>query len=215
MLETDHKALISVFNRERVNKDYSPRLIQWRHRLLPYEFEVIHRPGETKGITDYLSRSPGNTEEKGEFDDGIFTIMLLNDINTRKNNILKCRILAKLIEQRKKLRQEPINRIQAKKSNKQSKYGATKRKGTKRTEKRNKVNKKISKYDDVISACFSELTIPKETIKSLERTMQTADSLSKIANRLKVLSLENRQNTANARTENLKFCDLPISQASN
>ena len=34
-LETDHKALVSVFNRERINKEYSPRLIRWRHRLLP------------------------------------------------------------------------------------------------------------------------------------------------------------------------------------
>ena len=33
--ETDHKALVSVFNRERINKEYSPRLIRWRHRLLP------------------------------------------------------------------------------------------------------------------------------------------------------------------------------------
>ncbi len=41
-LETDHKALVSVFNRERLNKDYSPRLIRWRDRLLPYEFEVTH-----------------------------------------------------------------------------------------------------------------------------------------------------------------------------
>ncbi len=77
------------------------------------------------------------------------------------------------------------------------------------------MNKKLSKYDDVISACFGELTVPKEPIKSLEQTMQTADSLSDIANSLKVLSLENRQNKANVKSENLKFCDLPISQASN
>ncbi len=114
-----------------------------------------------------------------------------------------------------KTSKEQINRIHAKESNKPSKFGATERKGTKRTEKRNKVSKKLSKYDDVISACFSELTTPKEPIKSLESTMQTADSLSEIANRLKVLSLENRQNTVNTKSENLKFCDLPISQASN
>ena len=65
-LEKDHIALISVFNRERVNKDYSPRLIRWRHRLLPYEFEVVHRPGQTMGITDYLSRSPVKSENQGE-----------------------------------------------------------------------------------------------------------------------------------------------------
>ena len=76
-LEKDQKALIPVFNRERLNKDYSPRLIRWRNTPLPYEFDVVHKLGETMGITDCLSRSPGNSTDQGEFNDGIFTIMML------------------------------------------------------------------------------------------------------------------------------------------
>ena len=102
-LETDHKALISVFNRERVNKDYSPRLIRWRHRLLPYEFDVFHNAGKTMRITDYLSRSPCESKELGEFDDGIFTITLNEDLNRRKNEIIKTEFSVSLLENGDKL----------------------------------------------------------------------------------------------------------------
>ncbi len=84
-LETDHKALLPIFNRERINREYSSRLIQWRHRLLPYFFEVIHAPGKEMGITEYLSRFP-NT--KGPEDKSLtqeITICQLNFLNDWKN----------------------------------------------------------------------------------------------------------------------------------
>ena len=52
-LETDHEALLLVFNRQGINREYSPQLIRWRYRLLPYNFEVLHTPGKETGITDY------------------------------------------------------------------------------------------------------------------------------------------------------------------
>ena len=49
-VETDHSALINVFNRDRKNKDYSPRLIRWRHRLLMYDFEIVYVPGSEREL---------------------------------------------------------------------------------------------------------------------------------------------------------------------
>ena len=57
-VETDHRALVSVFGRQRAYKEYSSRLTRWRMRLLPFEFQVVYQPGSKMGITDYLSRSP-------------------------------------------------------------------------------------------------------------------------------------------------------------
>ena len=50
-----HKALPTVLKGQKANKTYSSRLTRWLDRLLPYEFEVIHGPGRTLGIADYLS----------------------------------------------------------------------------------------------------------------------------------------------------------------
>ncbi len=60
--ETDHSSLVNVFNRDRTNKDYSPRLIRWRHRMLLFDFDIVYVPGKEMGITDYLSRSPTSEE---------------------------------------------------------------------------------------------------------------------------------------------------------
>ncbi len=46
--ETDHEALVSVFNRDRRSREYSTRSIRGRHRLLSYEFEVFKRAGEKR-----------------------------------------------------------------------------------------------------------------------------------------------------------------------
>ena len=53
------------------------------------------------GTTDYLSRNPDKSDI-GETDDRIFTIMLVNDLNERKNLIVKSRILGKLMTYEKK-----------------------------------------------------------------------------------------------------------------
>ena len=60
---SDHKALMTVLRPNRGNKTFSSRLTRWVSILLPYEFEVIHVPGRTFGMADYLSRHP--TELQG------------------------------------------------------------------------------------------------------------------------------------------------------
>ena len=55
---TDHKAIISALNENYNNKSYQSRLARWADRLLPFDFEVIHVPGVTLRIVDYLSRYP-------------------------------------------------------------------------------------------------------------------------------------------------------------
>ena len=55
---TDHKAIISALSENFNNKSYQSRLARWADRLLPFDFEVIHVPGVTLGIVDYLSRYP-------------------------------------------------------------------------------------------------------------------------------------------------------------
>ena len=55
---TDHKAIISALNENYNNKSYQSRLARWAERSLPLDFEVIHVPGVTLGIVDYLSRYP-------------------------------------------------------------------------------------------------------------------------------------------------------------
>ena len=55
---TDHKAIISALSENYNNKSYQSRLARWADRLLPFHFEVIHVPGVTLGIVDYLSRYP-------------------------------------------------------------------------------------------------------------------------------------------------------------
>ena len=53
---TDHTAIISALSKNYNNKSYQSRLARWADRLLPFDFEVIHVPGVTLGIVDYLSR---------------------------------------------------------------------------------------------------------------------------------------------------------------
>ena len=51
----DHKALQSVLKANKGNKTFSSRLTRWVDRLLPFDFSVIHEPGRTLGLADYLS----------------------------------------------------------------------------------------------------------------------------------------------------------------
>ena len=55
---TDHKAIILALSENYINKSYQSRLSRLAGRLLPFDFEVIHFPGVTLYIVDYLSRYP-------------------------------------------------------------------------------------------------------------------------------------------------------------
>ena len=42
----------------RGNKTYFSRLTRWVDKLLPFDFDINHKPGSKMGIVDYLSRHP-------------------------------------------------------------------------------------------------------------------------------------------------------------
>ena len=60
---SDHKALATVLKGQKGSKTYSCRLTRWVDRFLPFDFKVLHGPGRTLGITDYLSRNPTEQNE--------------------------------------------------------------------------------------------------------------------------------------------------------
>ncbi len=86
-IETDHKAIISVFNRHRAHKEYSSRLTRWQMRLLPFEFEVIYKPGSQMGITDYLSRDSTFPAPPPK-DESSLVISIIKQLNINKNLFL-------------------------------------------------------------------------------------------------------------------------------
>ena len=55
-LQTDHRALLSALNENRGNKTYQSRLTRWIDRLLPFNFNLEHIPGEKHGFC-WLSQS--------------------------------------------------------------------------------------------------------------------------------------------------------------
>ena len=60
---SDHKALETALKSNHGNKTYSNRLTRWIDRLLPFDMEIIHQPGRTMGLVDYLSRHPSDYNE--------------------------------------------------------------------------------------------------------------------------------------------------------
>ena len=63
---SDHKALATALKGQRANTTYSSKLTRWVDRLLPNDFEVIHGPGRTLGIADYLSPNPTQLNESSK-----------------------------------------------------------------------------------------------------------------------------------------------------
>ena len=59
---SDHNALESVLRSNKGNKTFSSRLTRRVDRLLPFEFSIVHTPGRTLGMADYLSRHPSEFE---------------------------------------------------------------------------------------------------------------------------------------------------------
>ena len=81
---SDHKALQKVLKANKGNKTFSSRLTRWVDRLLPFDFSVIHAPGRTIGLADYLSRHPseycGSTVKAEEMFNSWFTINVVDEI---------------------------------------------------------------------------------------------------------------------------------------
>ena len=70
-IETDNKALDPILNGNRGAKPHSSQLTEWAPRLMLFDFTISYRPGNTMGITEYLSQHPvfeaqreSNYEEK-------------------------------------------------------------------------------------------------------------------------------------------------------
>ena len=168
------------------------------------------------GITDYLSRSPKISEEKGEFNDGIFTILLIEDLNKRKNETLKCRIFGKLMKIRRQKKNKTI-RNKADKDENKAKLGTKKQRKRNKAEKIGRLGRKMNKLDDVINNCYSELVAKQSehNSHSFQREMKSNSSLVELSDKLKVLSLESRSKNKKQDPNNLKFCDFPVSAASN
>ena len=57
-IATDHKALTSALGETCLSKTYQSRLTRWVHRLLSYQFKIVHIPRKDMGMFDYLSREP-------------------------------------------------------------------------------------------------------------------------------------------------------------
>ena len=55
---TDHRALLSVLISHRSNKSYNSLLTRWIDRLLPFDFNIEHIPGNRMGLVDYILRQP-------------------------------------------------------------------------------------------------------------------------------------------------------------
>ena len=51
---------MTIVKDNRANKTFSSRLTRWVYRLLPFQFKVVHAPGRTMGMADYLSRHPSD-----------------------------------------------------------------------------------------------------------------------------------------------------------
>ena len=81
---SDHKALQSVLKSNEGNKTYSSRLTRWVDRLLPFDFSIVHTPGRTLGMADYLSRHPSKYEGASILAEKLFndwfTVSVVDDI---------------------------------------------------------------------------------------------------------------------------------------
>ena len=87
---SDHKALETALKSNHGNKTYSSRLTRWIDRLLPFDMEVVHQPGRTMGLTDYLSRHPSEYNEREwsksakELWESWFVVILVEDENCNR-----------------------------------------------------------------------------------------------------------------------------------
>ena len=79
---TDRKAIFSALSENYINKSYQSRLLRWADWLLPFDFEVIHVPGVTLGIVDYLSRYPTFSAPAPSIYDEIFVVKSIEAFNS-------------------------------------------------------------------------------------------------------------------------------------
>ena len=81
LIVTDHKALVSLLNgNNKKNKTMFSRLTRWLDRLIPFDFQVEHKPGAKIGLADYLSRHPSLEPQPVSTYDSMFTVAKISRI---------------------------------------------------------------------------------------------------------------------------------------
>ena len=80
---TDHKALVSLLNgNSKKNKTLFSRLTRWLDRLIPFDFQVEHKPGVKIRLADYLSRHPSLDAKLVSTYDSMFRVAKLSRIRS-------------------------------------------------------------------------------------------------------------------------------------
>ncbi|PFX34364.1 Retrovirus-related Pol polyprotein from transposon opus [Stylophora pistillata] len=63
IIATDHKSLLGIFNS---HKPTSAHIDRWKLRLMPYNCQLIYRPGEdAENPADFMSRHPSDIDSEG------------------------------------------------------------------------------------------------------------------------------------------------------
>ena len=83
LIVTDHKALVSLLNgNNKKNKTNFRRLTIWLDRLIPFDFQVEHKPGAKIGLADYLLRYPSVDAKPVSNYDSMFTVAKVRRIRS-------------------------------------------------------------------------------------------------------------------------------------
>ena len=83
LIVTNHKALVSLLNgNNKKNKTMFSRLTRWLDRLIPFDFQVEHKPGAKIGLADYLSRHPTLEPQPVSTYDCMFTVAKIERIRS-------------------------------------------------------------------------------------------------------------------------------------
>ena len=95
------------------NKTFSSRLTRWVDRLLPFEFSIVHTPGRTLGMADYLSRHPseyeGSVAKAEELFNDWFTVNVVREITPE---------MKRLADWRKPIKSQESKKVQHTQANK-------------------------------------------------------------------------------------------------
>ena len=80
---TDHRAIVLLLNgNNKKNKTMFSRLTRWLDRLIPFDFQVEHKPGAKIGLADYLSRHPSLDAKPVSNYDSMFTVAKISRIRS-------------------------------------------------------------------------------------------------------------------------------------
>ena len=116
---SDHKALTTILKDNRSNKTFSSRLTRWVDRLLPFQFKVVHAPGRTMGMADYLSRHPS---ESNNNENKIKAEELWHNWLLTVNQIMKTDNIVSEIQRPQQKQNQPIGTKLASASDKQGNH---------------------------------------------------------------------------------------------